>query len=276
VLSDFSFQLRIIQSIGIPSTGNGDWADMLAEMDHNVGQTLDAVDRLGVRDNTIEPFCLRPKKSGGDWVEFSKINACPTPRNQTSINSELSYSGSARSFGDASSSEAIQRSLIYTKPCKSPLDGPTTTFTCPYQKFYPPFKYLHLVRLCTKVRSEKDNAPIRYKMGLTESPSCTEVNDVPFTRDCIRSGALSKCVYQPDVGQSPSADYRQLKARGRRTVTAALRQMGRGEDADFGFYHQVLNRARWSALELSRLLLLALIKAFVAASGPVHTENYIR
>jgi hypothetical protein len=118
--------------------GNGDWADMLAEMDHNVGQTLDAVDRLGVRDNTIEPFCLRPKKSGGDWVEFSKINACPTPRNQTSINSELSYSGSARSFGDASSSEAIQRSLIYTKPCKSPLDGPTTTFTCPYQKFYPP------------------------------------------------------------------------------------------------------------------------------------------
>ena len=28
-------------------TGNGDWADMLAEMDHNVGQMLDAVDRLG-------------------------------------------------------------------------------------------------------------------------------------------------------------------------------------------------------------------------------------
>jgi len=30
-------------------TGNGDWADMLAEMDANVGQMLDAVDRLGVR-----------------------------------------------------------------------------------------------------------------------------------------------------------------------------------------------------------------------------------
>jgi arylsulfatase len=27
-------------------TGNGDWADMLAEMDYNVGQMLDAVDRL--------------------------------------------------------------------------------------------------------------------------------------------------------------------------------------------------------------------------------------
>jgi arylsulfatase len=37
-------------------TGNGDWADMLAEMDENVGQMLDAVDRLGVRDNTIVIF----------------------------------------------------------------------------------------------------------------------------------------------------------------------------------------------------------------------------
>ena len=37
-------------------TGNGDWADMLAEMDHNVGQMLDAVDRLGIRDNTIVIF----------------------------------------------------------------------------------------------------------------------------------------------------------------------------------------------------------------------------
>jgi arylsulfatase len=41
-------------------TGNGDWADMLAEMDHNVGQMLDAVDRLGIRDDTIstaKPIC---------------------------------------------------------------------------------------------------------------------------------------------------------------------------------------------------------------------------
>jgi arylsulfatase A-like enzyme len=29
---------------------------MLAEMDHNVGQMLDAVDRLGIRDNTIVIF----------------------------------------------------------------------------------------------------------------------------------------------------------------------------------------------------------------------------
>lgn len=37
-------------------TGNGDWADMLAEMDANVGQLLDAVDKAGVRDNTIVIF----------------------------------------------------------------------------------------------------------------------------------------------------------------------------------------------------------------------------
>jgi arylsulfatase len=37
-------------------TGNGDWADMLAEMDFNVGQILDAVDRAGIRDNTIVIF----------------------------------------------------------------------------------------------------------------------------------------------------------------------------------------------------------------------------
>jgi arylsulfatase len=37
-------------------TGNGDWADVLAEMDANVGQMLDAVDRLGIRDHTIVIF----------------------------------------------------------------------------------------------------------------------------------------------------------------------------------------------------------------------------
>jgi arylsulfatase A-like enzyme len=37
-------------------SGNGDWADMLAEMDYHVGQLVDAVDRLGVRDNTVVIF----------------------------------------------------------------------------------------------------------------------------------------------------------------------------------------------------------------------------
>ena len=37
-------------------TGNGDWADVLAELDSNVGQMLSAVDSLGIRDNTIVIF----------------------------------------------------------------------------------------------------------------------------------------------------------------------------------------------------------------------------
>ncbi len=35
------------------STGNGQYADVLAEIDHRAGQVLDAIDKLGIRDNTI-------------------------------------------------------------------------------------------------------------------------------------------------------------------------------------------------------------------------------
>jgi arylsulfatase len=38
-------------------TGYGDFADCLAEMDANVGQLLDAIDQLQIRDNTIVVFC---------------------------------------------------------------------------------------------------------------------------------------------------------------------------------------------------------------------------
>jgi arylsulfatase len=37
-------------------TGNGPWADMLAEMDYNAGRILDAVSALNIRDNTIVIF----------------------------------------------------------------------------------------------------------------------------------------------------------------------------------------------------------------------------
>jgi arylsulfatase A-like enzyme len=37
-------------------TGNGDWADMLSEIDYNVGQVLDAIEKVGIRDNTIVIF----------------------------------------------------------------------------------------------------------------------------------------------------------------------------------------------------------------------------
>src|SRR5437870_7082743 len=58
-------------------------------------------------------------------------------------------------------------------------------------------------------------------------------------------------------------------ARGRRTVTTALRQMGLQMDRHFSGFHQVLNRARWSPLEVSRRLLQVLVDTFVRAGGTV-------
>jgi hypothetical protein len=54
-----------------------------------------------------------------------------------------------------------------------------------------------------------------------------------------------------------------ILARGRRTVAAALRQMGLHDDPNFSSYHQVFNRAAWSPRRLARRLLRAAIAAFV-------------
>ena len=45
-----------------------------------------------------------------------------------------------------------------------------------------------------------------------------------------------------------------LLARGKRTVTACLRVVGLSEEKAFQKYHRVLNRACWSALQVSRIL----------------------
>ena len=58
-----------------------------------------------------------------------------------------------------------------------------------------------------------------------------------------------------------------ILARGRRTAAAALRHSGLSDAVNFSSYHQVLNRARWRALELSRRLLQLLRRAFVTAGG---------
>jgi len=53
-----------------------------------------------------------------------------------------------------------------------------------------------------------------------------------------------------------------ILAIGKRTVTSCLRIMGKSDDPHFQNYHRVLNRAKWSALALSRVLLKLLIKTF--------------
>lgn len=57
-----------------------------------------------------------------------------------------------------------------------------------------------------------------------------------------------------------------LLAPGKRTVTSALSVMGLSEEKHFQNYHRVLNRALWSSMAASRILLGLLVRAF-AASG---------
>jgi hypothetical protein len=60
-----------------------------------------------------------------------------------------------------------------------------------------------------------------------------------------------------------------ILAPGQRTVTAALRVCGLSREQHFQTYHRVLNRARWSSLEASRILLGLLIESFVPAGALV-------
>jgi hypothetical protein len=63
--------------------------------------------------------------------------------------------------------------------------------------------------------------------------------------------------------------YGTLLASGRRTVAAALRAIGRGDERHFTTYHRVLNRAVWSPFHLSRILLGLLVMAFLAPDAPL-------
>src|SRR5947209_14979461 len=56
---------------------------------------------------------------------------------------------------------------------------------------------------------------------------------------------------------------------GRRTVAAALRAVGLADHPHFGTYHRVLNRARWSPLRLSQLLLGLLVATFLPPGAPL-------
>ena len=59
-----------------------------------------------------------------------------------------------------------------------------------------------------------------------------------------------------------------LLAPAQRTVTAALRVMGLGQLPQFQRYHRVLNRAVWSSVAASHILLNLLVAVFVP-DGPL-------
>ena len=58
-----------------------------------------------------------------------------------------------------------------------------------------------------------------------------------------------------------------ILTKGRRTVISALRAVGHTQTADWAKYHHVLNRGRWSGLQLSEWLLLVLVATFGAADS---------
>jgi hypothetical protein len=60
-----------------------------------------------------------------------------------------------------------------------------------------------------------------------------------------------------------------LLAQGRRTVAAALRASGKDQATNWSTFHQVLNRARWSPLAVSRQLLVLIVETFVPAGASV-------
>ena len=60
-----------------------------------------------------------------------------------------------------------------------------------------------------------------------------------------------------------------ILAPGRRTVASALRVMGLSGDRNYARYHHVLNRAVWSPLKVSRVLLGLLIRHLDRGDGPL-------
>src|SRR6202050_1433398 len=58
-------------------------------------------------------------------------------------------------------------------------------------------------------------------------------------------------------------------APGRRTVSTALRILGRERDPNFCNFHRILNRAAWSSRAAARHLLILLVRALVPIGAPV-------
>ena len=60
-----------------------------------------------------------------------------------------------------------------------------------------------------------------------------------------------------------------ILAPGKRTVTSVLTAVGLSQEKQYQRYHRVLNRATWSGLQASQILLGLLVGAFVATGGTI-------
>jgi DDE superfamily endonuclease len=81
--------------------------------------------------------------------------------------------------------------------------------------------------------------------------------------------AFAPAMTEPTFQHTVTLAVGALLTPGRRTVASALRAVGLGSTRHFTTYHRVFNRARWSALQLSRRLLLLLIDTLLPAGAPI-------
>lgn len=81
----------------------------------------------------------------------------------------------------------------------------------------------------------------------------------------VFAGAFTR----PTFAHALTLAYGAILAPGRRTVTAALRAVGLDDERHFTTYHRVLNRAAWSPLALSNVLLGLILTAFVGTDAPL-------
>ncbi len=72
----------------------------------------------------------------------------------------------------------------------------------------------------------------------------------------------------PTFAHALTLAYGAILAPGRRTVIAALRAVGLNDERHFTTYHRVLNRATWSPLARSKVLLGLILTAFVGPRRP--------
>ncbi len=60
-----------------------------------------------------------------------------------------------------------------------------------------------------------------------------------------------------------------ILAPGKRTVSSVLKVVGLSQEKQYQRYHRVLNRAKWSGLQVSKILLGLLVSTFMASGGAV-------
>src|SRR5260370_3089049 len=109
-----------------------------------------------------------------------------------------------------------------------------------------------------------------------DSPVGTHHSGVrPFSPDPLPPRFLSRLAGFADLFTRPTWSNvlvllaGVILARGRRTVTTALRILGRDRDTDLWTFHRILNRAAWSSRAAAGRLLLLLVTAFVPSGAAV-------